>query len=46
MQYQGDSLLARFNQLHQEMKLAVRIWGGHTHITETVDWVSPKGDVS
>ncbi len=24
----------------------VRIWGGHTHITETVDWDSPKGDVS
>jgi hypothetical protein len=30
----------------KEMKLAVRIWGGHTHITETVDWDSPKGDVS
>ena len=27
-------------------KLAVRIWGGHTHITETVNWDSPKGDVS
>ena len=27
-------------------KLAVRIWGGHTHITETVDWDSPKRDVS
>ncbi len=30
----------------KDMKLAVRIWGGHTHITETVDWDSPKGDVS
>ena len=30
----------------KEMKLAVRVWGGHTHITETVDWDSPKGDVS
>ncbi len=30
----------------KERKLAVRIWGGHTHITETVDWDSPKGDVS
>jgi hypothetical protein len=30
----------------KEMKLAVLIWGGHTHITETVDWDSPKGDVS
>jgi len=30
----------------KEMKLSVRIWGGHTHITEMVDWDSPKGDVS
>ncbi len=30
----------------KDKKLAVRIWGGHTHITETVDWDSPKGDVS
>jgi hypothetical protein len=30
----------------KEMKLAVSIWGGHTHITETVDWDSLKGDVS
>ena len=30
----------------KDMKLAVRIWGGHTHITETVDWDSSKGDVS
>ncbi len=30
----------------KEMKLSVRIWGGHTHITEIVDWDSPKGDVS
>ena len=30
----------------KDKKLAVCIWGGHTHITETVDWESPKGDVS
>jgi hypothetical protein len=30
----------------KDKKLAVRIWGGHRHITETVDWESPKGDVS
>jgi hypothetical protein len=30
----------------KDKKLAVCIWGGHTHITETVDWDSPKGDVS
>ena len=30
----------------KDNKLAARIWGGHTHITETVDWDSPKGDVS
>ncbi len=30
----------------KDMKLAVRIWGGHTHITETVDWDSPKGNIS
>ena len=30
----------------KDVKLVVRIWGGHTHITETVDWDSPKGDVS
>ena len=30
----------------KDKKLAVRIWGGHTHITETVDWDSPKGDVN
>ena len=46
MRYQGDSLLARFNQFIKEMKLAVCIWGGHTQITETVDWDYPKGDVS
>jgi hypothetical protein len=28
-----------------DKKLAVRIWGRHTHITEMVDWDSPKGDV-
>jgi hypothetical protein len=30
----------------KEHKLAASIWGGHTHITETVDWDSPKGDLS
>ena len=30
----------------KDKKLAVRIWGGHTHITEMVDWDSPMGDVS
>jgi len=30
----------------RDNKLAARIWGGHTHITEMVDWDSPKGDVS
>ena len=30
----------------KDNKLAVRIWGGHTHITETVDWDSPKGDIN
>jgi len=30
----------------KDNKLAARIWGGHTHITETVDWDSPKGDIS
>jgi hypothetical protein len=30
----------------KDTKLAVQIWGGHTHITETVDWGSPKGDVN
>jgi hypothetical protein len=30
----------------KDNKLAARIWGGHTHSTETVDWDSPKGDVS
>jgi len=30
----------------KDIKLATRIWGGHTHITETVDWDSLKGDVS
>ena len=26
----------------KDNKLAARIWGGHTHITETVDWDSPR----
>jgi hypothetical protein len=30
----------------KDHKLTVPIWGGHTHITETVDWDSPKSDVS
>ncbi len=30
----------------KDKKLAVCIWGGHTHITEMVDWDSLKGDVS
>jgi hypothetical protein len=30
----------------KELKLAAPIWGGHAHITETVDWDSPKGDIS
>ena len=30
----------------KENKLAVCIWGRHTHIMETVDWDFPKGDVS
>ena len=31
---------------NKDNKLAARIWGGHMHITEMVDWDSPKGDVS
>ena len=30
----------------KELKLAAPIWGGHVHITETVDWDSPRGYVS
>jgi hypothetical protein len=30
----------------KDNKLAAHIWGGHTHITETVDWDSLKGDVT
>ncbi len=30
----------------KERKLTTPIWGEHTHITKTVDWDSPKGDVS
>ena len=30
----------------KEHKLAAPIWDGHAHITETVDWDSPKGDLS
>jgi hypothetical protein len=30
----------------KDQKLATPIWGGHAHITETVDWDSPKSNVS
>jgi hypothetical protein len=30
----------------KDKKLAVCIWGRHTHITEMVDWDSPKGNIS
>jgi hypothetical protein len=30
----------------KDHSLAAPIWGGHAHITETVDWDSPKGDLS
>jgi hypothetical protein len=30
----------------KERKLTTPIWGGHAHITKTVDWDSPKGNVS
>jgi hypothetical protein len=30
----------------KDQKLAAPIWGGHAHITKTVDWDSPKSDVS
>ncbi len=30
----------------KEHKLTAPIWGGHAHITETVDWDSPKGDLN
>ena len=29
----------------KELKLAAPIWGGHAHITKTVDWDSPKVDI-
>jgi hypothetical protein len=29
----------------KDQKLAAPIWGGHAHITEMVDWDSPKSDV-
>jgi hypothetical protein len=29
----------------KEHKLAAPIWGGHAHLTKTVDWDSPKGNV-
>jgi hypothetical protein len=38
-------LLTRINYI-KEHSLAAPIWGGHAHITETVDWDSPKGDLS
>jgi hypothetical protein len=30
----------------KEWKLTAPIWGRHAHITKTVDWDSPKGDIS
>ncbi len=30
----------------KDQKLAAPIWGGHAHITKTVDWDAPKSDVS
>jgi hypothetical protein len=30
----------------KELKLAAVIWGRYVHITKTVDWDSPKGDIS
>ena len=30
----------------KEHKLAAPLWGGHAHITETVDWDSLKGNLS
>jgi hypothetical protein len=30
----------------KERKLTTPIWGGHAHITKTIDWDSPKGDIS
>jgi hypothetical protein len=30
----------------KEHKLTAPIWGGHAHLTKTVDWDSPKGNVS
>jgi hypothetical protein len=30
----------------KERKLAAPIWGRHGQITKTVDWDSPKGDIS
>jgi hypothetical protein len=38
-------LCALINHI-KEHKLTALIWGGHAHITETVDWDSPKGDLS
>ncbi len=38
-------LCAQINYI-KEHSLAAPIWGGHAHITETVDWDSPKGDLS
>ncbi len=30
----------------KEHKLTAPIWGGHAHLTKTVEWDSPKGNVS
>jgi hypothetical protein len=30
----------------KDRRLTAPVWGGHAHITGTVDWDSPKGNVS
>jgi hypothetical protein len=30
----------------KDWQLTALVWGGHAHITGTVDWDSPKGNVS
>jgi hypothetical protein len=43
---QAILFLRRLINYIKDQKLAALIWGGHTHITKTVDWDSPKSDVS
>jgi hypothetical protein len=38
-------LCALINYIKEHM-LTAPIWGGHAHITETLDWDSSKGDLS